>query len=134
MPWNLCFYWISWILPNTTSSGFTFVRESQSSSSWRKRAVIPLPVLHGTFFLILLHRHPVCSRPSTRAMWLLNVSPLFAGLSGGCDVSDSLHGAPGAAHPLWMGALLDSGQPLPQPLCAQSSLPGLPVSNNTSYL
>lgn len=83
---------------------------------------------------LLLHRHPLCSCSSTSVAGLLNVSPPFAGLSGGCDISDSLHGAPGAAHPLWMGALLDSGQPLPQPFCSQPSLPGLPVSDTTLYL
>lgn len=59
------------------------------------------------------------------------MSSLFVGLSGGRNVSDSLHGAPGATHPLWLGALLDSGQPLPQPFRSQSSLLGLPVSNDT---
>lgn len=65
---------------------------------------------------------------------MLSVSSPFAGLSGGCNISDALHGAPGAAHPMWMGALLDSGQPLPQPFCSQPSLPGLPVSDSTLNL
>lgn len=83
---------------------------------------------------LLLHRHPLCSCSSTGVAGLLNVSSLFAGLSGGCDIRDSLPGAPGAAHPLWMGALLDFGQPLPQPFCSQPSLPRLPVSDTTLYL
>jgi len=84
---------------------------------------------------LLLHRHPPCSCSSTSVVTgLLSVSSPFAGLSGGCDISGSLHGAPGAAHPLWVGALLDFGQPLPQPLCSQPALPGLSVSDTTLYL
>lgn len=84
--------------------------------------------------LLRLHRHPLCSSSSTGCSGLLSVPSPFAGLSGGCNITDALHGASGAAHPLWMGALLDSGQPLPQPFCSQPSLPGLPVSDTTLNL
>lgn len=32
------------------------------------------------------------------------------------------------ADPVWLGSLLDTGQPVPEPLGAQPPLPGIPVS------
>lgn len=115
------------------SKVFTFVRESVSYF-WEEEGSHPLTVPPDTPLPAPSPQAPPRSCSSTNITGLLNVSSPFAGLSGGCNISDSLHGAPGAAHPLWMGALLDFGQPLPEPFCSQPSLPGLPVSDTTLYL
>lgn len=111
------------------SKAFTFVRESvtcfwdeegsyiSSSTFWH-----PSPWSSSTGI-------PCAHLLALVNVGLLSVCSLFAGLSGGCNITDLLHGAPGATHPLWMGALLDSGQPLPQPFCSQPSFPRLPVSD-----